>query len=94
MFIRKNPKGLPVGIRNNKVAVMTTYLDTIITFTKDGRVLFLDPDYTIFTETIFIEDNTELLQLKMFHRDDDQENPVLVLQFAVEEDADRIHLFT
>ena len=92
MFIRKNPKGLPVGISGNKVAVTTTYLDTIITFTKDGRVLFLDPDYTIFTETIFIEDNIELLQLKMFSRDD-KENPILVLQFAVGKDADRIHIF-
>ena len=92
MFIRKNPKGLPVGINGNKVAVMTTCLDTIITFTKDGQVLFLVPDYTIFTETIFIEDNIELLQLKMFSRDD-KENPVLVLQFAVGKDADRIHLF-
>lgn len=71
---------------------MTTYLDTIITFTKDGRVLFLDPDYTIFTETIFIEDNTELLQLNMFSRNNDEE-PILVLQFAVGKDADRIHLF-
>lgn len=94
MIIYKNPKGYPTAINGDKIAILTNYMEMVISFTKDGRIMYIDPDFMVTTKVIFVEDNTKLLEVKMFPRNDyDEENPRLVIRFAVEEDADHMMFF-
>lgn len=94
MIIYKNTKGYPTAINGNKIAILTNYMDMVISFTKDGRIMYIDPDFMVTTNVIFVEDNTKLLEVKMFPRDDyDKENPILILRFAVEKNANHMRFF-
>lgn len=97
MFVKKNPNGLPVVIKNDRISILNEYYYTRLTISHNGRIMFLHSDYEVSMHTKFIGDDDgvskpiEVLELKMYPCENrDEENPYIVLQFPAEIDGDKI----